>query len=98
MRSKLITTAKEKGFELKPHSITVDKNYFLWMCLLQQWFRDTHKIDIIIDFNINPTGYKIFIIKRRGLKLGAMRYDIDERFNTYEEALEKGLEMGLSII
>lgn len=97
MRSKLISSAKEKGFELKPHTISIDKNYFLWLCLFQQWFRDYHKLEVSIIPRYNPSGYTIMINNPKN-KNNPDQKVIGDIFSSYEEALEKGLEIGLSII
>lgn len=65
--------------------------------LLQKWFRETHKIDVVA-IPIRFTGY---------LEIGYWTYSIKSvypvgkqkyKFDTYEEALEVGLEEAFNLI
>lgn len=59
--------------------------------LLQKWLRDVH--NIIVFINPYPTTYACVVeYNKRGAKYGTDLYD------TYEEALEKGLIFALKII
>jgi len=63
--------------------------------LLQKWLREKHSIDVIVD--------KVDSIPSSGYYFNIYRENIEDeygiiKFNTYEDALEKGLEEALKLI
>ena len=60
--------------------------------LLQRWLREKHNIHINVTPSADYTAYKAFVHKASYL---TVKY---EYYNTYEQALEKGLEEGLKLI
>ena len=61
--------------------------------LLQKWLREEHKIHIVIMPCIIPSNevkYYIFT--------GKLKWDWAELFDTYEEALEVGLQEALKLV
>lgn len=86
--------AKEKGFLSRDNLVTINSDYFyLWMCELQKWLRDTHKIHITVT-SISQESWQYHITKI-GEKLGDR---CGEDYATYEEALEDGLLEALKLI
>lgn len=47
--TKLVKLANELGFVPENLTIGWKEDYYLWMCLLQKWLREIHKINILID-------------------------------------------------
>lgn len=80
--------ANEKGFIPENLTISWKEDYYLWMCSLQKWLREVHKIFISIYFEhsdwcwrINFNGYEEWTWE-----------------DSYEEALEAGLQESLKLI
>lgn len=97
-----------------PHSYTDEGNLILNSCnntepgftcavtqsLLQKWLREVHKI--IVNSSIHGTekdkasfGYSIQWYNKRWFHKGN---ELEIHWNTYEEALESGLQEGLKLI
>ncbi len=101
-KQELIKLATDKGFTSKIIGKSVDNKsiekdfYYLWMCELQKWLRDTHNIDIIIKpwtgDNIGEKNYAADIYL-----FGTRTYKKLKREKTYELALEEGLFQALLI-
>jgi hypothetical protein len=111
MEDKLISLetaklAKEKGFN-------GNYGYFneVWMAptqsLLQRWLREVHNIHIVMntiyDYSKTPEefdGWSIYIglNSRKDIKSDINDKLISIYFNTYEEALEKGLLEVLNLL
>jgi len=71
--------------------------------LLQKWLRDTHNIHITVDSyhcigRTKPFGLSIDYLHESGKWDDYVDYRDDTDFETYEEALEKGLVEGLKLI
>lgn len=63
--------------------------------LLQKWLREKHSIDVIVDkVDSTPSSGYYFNIYRENIE---DEYGII-KFNTYEDALEKGLEEALKLM
>lgn len=62
--------------------------------LLQKWLRENYNFHFLIDTTPNCIEYRISIQNIKTLDL----FHIDDRFKSYEEALEKGLEKALKLI
>ena len=77
--------AKEKGF-----NTTLDQTPT--QSLLQKWIRETHSLDIIVNSNLIGYGY---IIYNRIPLANIVNSNV---YQTYEEALEKGLFESLKAI
>jgi hypothetical protein len=101
---KVAKLAKKKGFDISQSQMyasngnITDKVYDFdnWceaptQSLLQKWLREIHKKHI----NVQPFYYKSNFISW-DLKIHNTYYK--DKFNTYEEALEKGLLEGLKLI
>ena len=60
--------------------------------LLSKWLREEHNIIVLVDYEgIDGYYYKFYSYKE-----GNKNYDAsDKNYNTYEEALEAGLQVGL---
>jgi len=70
--------------------------------LLQRWLREEHNIDIIIEPNIRFSGTS-YSFKREIIYKWIVRKDMEYSKlggikNTYEEALEEGLQQALKLI
>lgn len=65
--------------------------------LLHKWLRDVHEIFVIIDLGSQEFSYKIYKGKNKMIQ----KYDTFKTINfndSYENALEKGLQEGLKLI
>lgn len=85
----LIKLAKEKGFDdvILPLS---DRGNYLNLCLIQKWLREEN--GIYVEVKINSLGsYSVVVMRAYGC------YEKVEELETYEQALQKGLEDGLKL-
>ena len=105
--------AKEKGFNWKNIEIleVKSKSAFLdstTQSLLQKWLREVHGIHIYISpdyingdalITDNLSEEELMIVKYDlSIAYEMILYDNYEQFNTYEEALEVGLQEALKLI
>lgn len=90
MQDQLVLLAKEKGY-YSFHTVNreIGNGWFIELCLLQKWLREVHKIDVRIY-----RDYR-FLIKNKNI---ATEYYDGKDYNSYEKALEKGLQKALKII
>ncbi len=69
---------------------------------LQTWIRDVHGIDIVISTHSmvkNVRGYSLYYGRFIDDDYYPMlAFDIDDRFDKYEKALEVGLQLSLTLI
>jgi len=97
----IIDISRAKGFYSLDRLIGVNPEYWLlWLCELQQWFRNTHNIHVNAGINIRGTKYVIDIqspIHNRTNK-AAKFTSVEGIYHSYEEALEAGLEKALTMI
>ena len=75
-----------------------DKDYYLLaptQSLLVKWLREEHNIIVLVDYEgIDGYYYKFYSYKE-----GNKNYDAsDKNYNTYEEALEAGIQEALKLI
>ena len=75
-----------------------DKDYYLLastQSLLAKWLREEHNIIVLVDYEgIDGYYYKFYSYKE-----GNKNYDASyKNYNTYEEALEAGLQVALKLI
>lgn len=90
--------------------ISTDKNeinrlyYYLWLCEIQKWLRENHSIFVkiepyhreVIDEGYNIAFlYEVITLKRNG---SIELHNANDRFVTYEKALEEGLFEALKLI
>ena len=82
--------------------------YYLWMCELQKWLREVHKINVESNYLPNVEKYKCLFIPMTLKKpseystpgtafTSRFNYLGKENYNTYEEALEIGLQEALKL-
>ena len=106
-KKQLIEKAKRKGFKeecrVGDYGYVSPSEFYIWMCLLQKWLRKEHKIDVqpvcrykqfrfyhlSIIFINKEKQVDTIIIKDEGMQTNRL-------FDSYEEALEKGLTKALS--
>lgn len=66
--------------------------------ILQKWLREIHNIHVWLE----PLGFKmeydVYVNHADDWKKGEENTCVGEDFNTYEEALEKGLQEALTLI
>lgn len=96
MQEELVKLAEEKEYnKFHPlwfeNNIIEPKSWFMELCLLQKWIRDTHNIHISIN-SLGQCNYHLLVgfvgnILTKG-----------NNYSTYEEALEKGLQEALNLI
>ncbi len=86
--------AKQKGFVKKGHFFNEDI-IIPTQSLLQRWLREVHNIQVYASSaTINMLGkYRDYIFTVNGKSS-----DHRDGYDTYEEALEKGLQEGLKLI
>jgi len=85
-------------------TMVLDKSYFYQaptQSLLQKWLRDTHNIHLTLDTCIN--GYTCYLKKHEIGKLVQPSNEFyvlreSDHVDTYESALETGLQTALSLI
>jgi hypothetical protein len=103
--------AKEKGFNIECETQFHDKGIFQLatsentferptQSLLQRWLREVHKIQINVFSewckNKNKVTFSNYITSLEGIMIGL--HHVMSEFDTYEEALEKGLLKALELI
>ena len=89
----LVQLSKEKGFMSRDKLIGVTGDYkYLWMCELQKWLRDVHNIEIAVQWFDNCY---IKAVAKKPFKANTYRV---EGIESYEEALEAGLQEALNLI
>lgn len=110
-RQELIKLATDKGFTSKVIGKSVDNKsiekdfYYLWMCELQKWLRDVHRIHVspFADYDLKDKTYDTYwncnvILLNWGNDREHHRVkSIRDFYNSYESALEEGLFQALSI-
>jgi hypothetical protein len=95
--------AKEKGFNYFHSKSLLDPMELCTQALLQRWLREVHNIVIIIlpyiDCESKDVNWSLQYVLSDDLHNNRY-FEIDESDskNTYEEALEKGLEGALNLI
>lgn len=83
--------------------------YYLWLCELQKWLREVHKINVESNYLPNVEKYRCLFIPMTLKKpseystpgtafASRFNYLDKENYNTYEEALEIGLYQALKLI
>lgn len=95
----LTKLSKEKGFLSKDNLININNSYYyLWLCELQKWLREVHKI--VVESIVFDKGF----LENDKFCYQWRVYDNTEdwftglEFKTYEEALEVGLQEALKLI
>lgn len=101
--------AKEKGFVFSTNKIKIGSNIYKKInitptqSLLQKWLREVHNIHIFIDKTRVGGNYQFIIhekLKSNNVyefSWNVLKYSNSD-FNTYEEALEVGLQEALNLI
>lgn len=103
----IVKLAKEKGFSNKVNNaegiyyaediLEDNKAYYLWICLVQKWLREEHKIDCRVASNSLTYHFPMnAILEEDGSQMCGPKILI--RYNTHEEALEAGLQEALKLI
>jgi hypothetical protein len=103
MKDKLISfstakLAKEKGFDLQSNSFNYV--YAPTQSLIQKWLREVHKINIEVTWMSDKWFVDNYDLSTPMPNKSICKTLFNERngFNTYEKALEKGLEKALKLI
>jgi len=110
-KQELIKLATDKGFISKAIGKSVDSKsiekdfYYLWMCELQKWLRDVHKIHVSLfaDYDRKDITYNtywncnVILLNWGDDREHRIVKPIREFYNSYESALEEGLFQALSI-
>lgn len=93
--TELMQLASEKGFFSYDRLVRVYKHhYYLWMCELHKWVRDTHKIHVVVDRDQEYWKYELYTIHNgnKHIPRGFPNYI------NYEVAFEIGLLEALKLI
>ena len=89
----ILTDFNKKHFEICKNSLMIKNAIALpTQSLLQRWLREKHKIDIIITSNLLGYGYMLYH------RYPSKNITNSKSFETYEEALEVGLQEALKLI
>ena len=112
----LAKLAKEKGF--KTHTVTTGYTFtyllggkniminetciYLFLCEIQKWLREVHKIDIMIlpweNTENNTVSYQYFVLNNFDENKYDDSYVEEKNYDTYEKSLEIGLQEALKLI
>ena len=96
MKEQLINLSREKGFMNRDNLVTVYDSYYpLWMCELQKWLREVHKLIILIELNGGKDTFGFFIRNNHEEHRWVRTNDV---YATYELALESALLEALNLI
>ena len=108
MKTKLIELATSKQIRFNSqmftdtnwkHSLKEDLRYYLWMCELQKWCRETHNIEVACYRSYVTTDISTYGCEGEDWKQGDGVVDLFNIYrNTYEQALEEGLYQTLLLI
>lgn len=115
MKEKLIKLSKEKNFNSdflhnEPYKYNTKENlrYYLWLCELQKWLREKHKIFIMINDSNGVLEQEHFrfqiseLHKHNVYKMSCSAFNFGNKkegnYTTYEEALEKAIFEALELI
>ena len=104
MSEELIKLATKLGFKSRIYSVHENLKspdggdlekllYYLWLCELQKWFREVHKIHVYVDARGRP-----HIRDNKEKLLSEVVKDNKYSGFEYEEALEMGLYQALKLI
>ncbi len=63
---------------------------------LQKWLREVHKLSV--EVFSDETHWEVIVEKLPSYSAYDSEYSSDDKFNTYEEALEEGLKQALKLI
>jgi len=63
---------------------------------LQKWLREVHKLSV--EVFSDETRWEVIVEKLPSYSAYDSEYSSDDKFNTYEEALEEGLKQALKLI
>ena len=88
----LLELAKEKGFSPWFFSDAREGDY-LNLCLIQRWLREVYGIHVEVQREEGDEIYTALVCSENDLISNS-----SESKETYEEALQKGLEEGLKLI
>jgi hypothetical protein len=106
MKEELITfetakLAKEKGFDLNGHT---NDEVSPTQSLLQKWLREVHKINVESNYLPNIPGYRCLFVPMTDKISMEEKYKLFSKYygrnthDSYEEALEEGLQEALKLI
>lgn len=101
--SDIINIGCEGGLETNLHLLNNDYAGIIIACpqsVLQKWLRDEHKIFVNVDFTIYvPNKPKFFatVSSLSSKNMGELLLDGFTLFDTYEQALEEGLQETLKL-
>lgn len=101
MSEELVTLAKDKGFQsgflcntAYKYSTKESLRWYFWMCELQKWLLDTHKILVnpFCGWNLSTWGYYIHQLNSDDIYAeSSKRIFTPAEFSSYEKSLEHGL-------
>lgn len=99
MKEELIKLSKSKGFFSSKfcYSDLDELTYYLWMCELQRWFIEEHKLSLEIMFCKDEFGVEIIDMKDTENILNESVFIKFSKY-TYAQALETGLLEALKLI
>jgi hypothetical protein len=102
MKEELIKLAKEKGFTSSflyntPYNKHIKKEqlrWYFWLCELQKWLMEKHKISVYGKPSQHSDGWD-FRIHRKGI---SPDMEFRKDYEIYEEGLKRGLQDALNLI
>lgn len=112
MKTELIQLSKELGFKALSQPLQsatlakigqleesiADLSYYLWMCELQKWLRDVHKVIVTVDpiVGFSECNYSYNIYTKNNIWI--LSHFTARTFSSPEETLQEGLYHALTLI
>lgn len=102
MKEQLIELANRNGFKSKVNALIYTDNefgYYLWLCELQKWVRDKHKIVVCVECFLSIYGEHLteYAYLSDNILTGKTTASLSA-YDTYEQALEAGLVTALELL
>ena len=99
MKLELIKNSLEHGFRsIDNLTVVYDSYYYLWLCELQRWLRETHSVIVEITYQMCSTGWEFCSYKFDNDLQSEDDMDRETGYKTYELALEAGLNEALKTL
>ena len=99
MKKELLELGAKIGFLTHNKLIEIsNKEYYIWMCKLQKYFRDTFEIDITIDRSFSMAHSYNYFISKFEWEYEECFQQLVEPNRSYEQTLEDALLKVFTII
>lgn len=97
---KIISLAKDVGFSTEFHVFGNKFDLYVWMCKLQRFIREAHKIYVEVNVDFEPSTNElwhntfVYSIQREGKNTIEVYMEVIN----YDDALEAGLTQALELL